>query len=193
MFTLCNDLAYNGIMINGGTHHPDVRDDSDRFSTTSASRIEPIEPSQWIDVPASTSGSHLQDNQIAQLKKVLAYLSDNGILSNEVITISPFRVVAKQLDELARNYCGLTAGTIHTAQDKEASVVVLVLSGDPASPGAKAWASATVNLVNVAASRAKRRLYVIGDREAWAKCNYSQQLATSLASTSQRFLERPEK
>lgn len=59
----------------------------------------------------------------------------------------------------------------------------LVLGGAPDRPGAKAWAAQPVNLVTVAASRAKRRLYVIGDRAEWAKYNYFQQLSAVLLTT----------
>ena len=76
---------------------------------------------------------------------------------------------------IARN--GETGSTIHTARGHEASVVLLVLGGALDRPGAKAWASETVNLVNVAASRARRRLYAIGDRGSWARYNYCRQLA----------------
>ncbi|ALJ20122.1 DEAD/DEAH box helicase [Microbacterium sp. No. 7] len=178
MFTLCNEIAYNGIMVNGVTRRPDDPDEPDPFDSATGPLIA---RSHWVDEPAPTRGSHLQENQIVRLEKALAYLSEHGIPPEEVIAISPFRAVADRLETLSRSHPGLTAGTIHTAQGKEASVVFLVLGGDPASPGAKAWAASTVNLVNVAASRARRRLYVIGDRAAWARHNYFQQLAASLA------------
>lgn len=71
-----------------------------------------------------------------------------------------------------RAYAGLVGGTIHRAQGKEADIVILVLGGDPARPGAKEWAASKPNLVNVAVSRARRRLYVVGDREEWRTRRY---------------------
>lgn len=120
--------------------------------------------------------------QVKRLEKALEYLDEKGVDPSRVIAISPFRDVSNHLRQLVdrKKYPGLQAGTIHTAQGREADVVILVLGGDPASPGAKAWAASTVNLVNVAASRARRRLYVIGDRSEWSGHRYFSDLPDAL-------------
>jgi superfamily I DNA and/or RNA helicase len=53
-------------------------------------------------------------------------------------------------------------------QAKEADVVILVLGTDQ-TPGRRArdWVGAPPNLLNVAVSRARRRLYVIGSYPEW--------------------------
>jgi superfamily I DNA and/or RNA helicase len=177
MFTLCNQIAYNGIMVNGVHRILDDPGKPDRFDSLAAPLIA---ASHWADEPASRPGSHLQPNQIDRLRSALGYLRDHGIDASDVIAISPFRAVADQLRSLIPKYPGLRAGTIHTAQGREAPVVILVLGGDPNKPGAPATWARTPNLVNVAASRAQRRLYVIGDRKFWAKHNYFRNLSNAV-------------
>ena len=129
MFSLCNEMAYDGMMVSAvhrrldDPEHPDLFDGPDG---------EPrIPASQWLDMPATTPGTHLQDDQIARLCRLLDDLGDRGVAASEMIAISPFRVVADKLESLARRYPGLRGGTIHTAQGREADVVFLVLGGAP--------------------------------------------------------------
>ena len=93
------------------------------------------------------------------------------------MAIGPFRDVARQLEQRRWQHRGLRAGTIHTAQGKEADIVILVLGSGAARDGARAWAASKPNLLNVAVSRARRRLYVIGDRNAWMIHRYFDVLA----------------
>ena len=59
-------------------------------------------------------------------------------------------------------------------------MVVFVLGGAPSREGALEWASKTPNLLDVAASRAKRRLYAIGNHGAWAHRHHFKTLGQHL-------------
>ena len=102
----------------------------------------------------------------------------------ELFLITPFKSVAQGLTALLKarvdDWAGEAGedavgawlqghvGTVHTFQGKEAEYVIFLLGGDPHSPGVIAnFAGKKPNLVNVAVTRAKRRLYVIGDRAYW--------------------------
>lgn len=178
MFTLCNRIAYNGIMVNGVHRRLNDPTEPDRFDDALG---EPkITVSFWADEPARTPGNHVQQEQFTRFDKAMDHLKEQGIDASEIIAIAPFRAVADRLESLSEKYPGLRAGTIHRAQGREAPVVILMLSADPAKPGAKAWASSTVNLLNVAASRAQRRLYVIGDQASWELHNHFRELSSAL-------------
>ncbi len=58
-------------------------------------------------------------------------------------------------------------GTVHTFQGKECDIVFFVLGCDSSHSGAINWASGEPNILNVAVTRAKKHLYVIGDRNLW--------------------------
>ena len=58
-------------------------------------------------------------------------------------------------------------GTVHTFQEKEANEVIFLLGCDAGKEAAGAVRWVNSNIVNVAVTRAKYRLYVIGDSKAW--------------------------
>ena len=158
MLEIANTIAYDQMMIDATD-----RSEAERFRTEHPS----LPDSKWIDVPSQTSQGHWVPEEGQQLDRILAHLDRITFDMSKVMVIAPFRDVANQVRDRARRYRGLVAGTIHTAQGKEADIVILVLGSDPKRHGARQWAAAKPNLLNVAVSRAKRRLYVIGDRRAW--------------------------
>ena len=66
---------------------------------------------------------------------------------------------------LVRAWGAASVGTVHAFQGRERETVILALGG--ANAGAIAWVAARPNVLNVAVTRAQRRLYVVGDRARW--------------------------
>ncbi len=162
MFNVSNTVGYNGTMV---------------FGTGKRTPLS-IGPSAWIHVESNVSESHWIPREGEVVSDLIRTLLGNGITENEIFLISPFKTVASRLKRLAPE--GVSSGTIHQVQGKEADVVIFVLGGDPSRPGAKDWAASKPNLVNVAVSRAKRRIYVVGNLQEWKKRNFFKFLASTL-------------
>lgn len=168
MFSISNAVAYNGMMVFGT---PERAESS-------------LPASQWVHVPApaaSTEG-HWRPAEGEKLVWLLEGLHRRGHAMDDVFVLAPFRAVADKIAKISKEH-GVPfdrTGTIHTSQGKEASVVVFVLGGAPDRERALDWAAGTPNLLNVAASRAKRRLYVIGDHQSWAGRHHFQTLGEHL-------------
>jgi superfamily I DNA and/or RNA helicase len=77
-------------------------------------------------------------------------------------------------------YEDVACGTIHAFQGKETDIVFIILGSDPNFDGARAWAAEKPNMLNVALTRAKQYVYVIGNRQLWAKQPYFNYLAEQL-------------
>lgn len=167
IFAIVNAIAYDGQMINATPIRPGLA----------------LPPSKWLDVASTQSDGHWIPAEGDRLSTILDYLGSQRQNFSEVFVLTPFREVARHLFALRRRYPGVTTGTVHTAQGREADIVILVLGGDPGRPKAKQWAADPPNLLNVAISRAKRRLYVIGDRDAWAQQPHFDVLADRLPTT----------
>lgn len=112
------------------------------------------------------------------------YLRESGM--PEAFVITPFRTVAvamrtmvleraeafRRLDpsidaDAVKAWAKRHVGTVHTFQGKESETVILLLGGSASRQGAVAWAGKTPNILNVAATRAKSSLYVVGDLGLW--------------------------
>lgn len=152
MHALANRIAYDGAMVYG-TLAP--RHDKE----TPASL-----PTGWIQASGTSQGNWVPAEGKA-LQELLALLHEDGVEANDISVITPFKAVQENLKRMLRDK--MVSGTIHTMQGKEASIVIMVLGGNTEGSGARNWAVSEPNLLNVAATRAKRRFYVIGDRNDW--------------------------
>lgn len=167
IFQIVNQIAYDGQMVNATPSRPPLA----------------LPASKWLDIAATHADGHWIAAEGERLSTILEYLRAQEQDFAEVFVLTPFRQVAGHLDALRRRYPGITVGTVHTAQGREADIVILVLGGNPSRPGAKQWAAKKPNLLNVAVSRARRRLYVVGDRTSWAQHPYFSVLAEHLPTS----------
>lgn len=169
MFSIANEIAYDGLMVYG---LDDAADDC------------PLPASCWIDVSAAQSEGNWIPAEGDEAKDLIRNLLDRQVKPEDIYLISPFAHVAGKLQTLGGKYGIYKAGTVHKTQGREAKVVILVLGGNSASDGARNWAASKPNLLNVAVSRSKKRLYVIGDRAAWAKRRYFKTAVARLENNS---------
>ncbi|MCX5077739.1 AAA domain-containing protein [Streptomyces sp. NBC_00424] len=176
MFTVSNEVAYGGLMVHGTARKafPDAERDG-------------LLPSRWLntDDPTRPSDAPWGERDRRAFEFVLDHLHRHGVGVERVRVIAPFRALVSECKKVCRDREGWTSelldercATVHRAQGKEADVVVLVLGGG--RPGAREWAARTPHLLNVAASRAKRRLYVIGERSLWAPLPHFDVLASEV-------------
>ncbi|MFD9690966.1 AAA domain-containing protein [Kitasatospora sp. NPDC059088] len=176
MFTVSNQIAYDGLMVYGTHSKPFPDADQDGLL-----------PSRWLDTPDPTRNSSdpWGERDRRALDFVLHSLHRHHVTPERLRIIAPFRALVREARETCRTHPGWTTelldercATVHKAQGKEADAVILLLGAG--RPGARAWAARTPHLLNVAASRAKRRLYVIGDRALWSDLPHFDVLAAEL-------------
>jgi hypothetical protein len=171
MFDISNTIAYHGLMV-FGTRARDPFPGHDG----------------WFDITSAVAEGHWIPAEGQALCTLLADLRDAGVPAADIRVLSPFRTVAAQayrvhkavFPDVSGTHRAQWVGTVHTMQGKEADVVILVLGGDPARPGARHFATKAPNLLNVAVTRARRRLYIIGNRDTWATEPYFDVLAGTL-------------
>lgn len=178
MFDVSNSIAYAGQMVHAvGPKKPG--------SIGSA-----LGRSHWVDINGDAETKWCPDEGEAVVR-MLKELATSGITNPDVFIITPFKIVEqnmrRRLDsetDLLRafgvkldEWCRDRVGTIHTFQGREADTVILLLGAPKASQQrARQWAASPPNIINVAVSRAKQNLYVVGSAAAWAGAGTSLQV-----------------
>jgi len=175
----CNEIAYDGLLICGAPPR-------EVFPGADA----------WCDVRTSAGGSaghrtggHWIPAEGEALLSLLTSLRAAGVPAAQVRVVCLFpavaaaaaRVYGAVFGEMSADELRARVGTVHTV--REGDVVILVLGGDPCCADVRAFASQAPNLLNSAVGRARRRLYVIGNRELWESQPYFEVLARRLADT----------
>jgi hypothetical protein len=160
MFSIANKIAYDSKMVYGAG-----RDTLEAIS------------SRWLDTAAKDAEGHWVEAQGQRALNAVERLTGGDVLDANgklrAFVITPFRAVAKRMRtllaqrfdfEVANSMCG----TVHTFQGREADYVIFLLGGDPKKTGVISYfAGRRPNLINVAVTRAKKRLYVVGDKNFW--------------------------
>jgi len=182
MFSISNDLAYADAMVLGEGKL------EEEAALAIASPL--LGPSCWIHLPTESTGEghHMATHAAMAIDIIRAFVTADLAPRRDIPgmpdihVISPFRSVRRGVEDLLaqqfpdwgvrrkaafERWLAKSVGTVHTFQGKEAEAVVLLLGGR--TQGAIDWAAETPNVLNVAVTRARRRLYVIGDRNAWAQ------------------------
>lgn len=175
MYDISNEISYNGIM-----------KQQTRLPKPEVANKFIYNKSQWINVKGSEKGNknHFVEAQ-GQMVCELLEIAFSKHPDPNIYIISPFTTVVSGIKDYIRKYCLRNSnttkinrdyildydqkkiGTVHTFQGKEAEEVILLLGCDTSeeAKGAIRWVNE--NIVNVAATRAKFRLYVIGNEDAW--------------------------
>ncbi|OAP28702.1 Viral (Superfamily 1) RNA helicase [Amycolatopsis sp. M39] len=170
MFHISNTVAYGGdLMIYGTPERPEFPGRN-----------------EWLDVRSDQAKDHWIPAEGTALIALLNTLTGHGTAPQDIRVVSPFTDVVRGVktcvaDAFADAFPARNIGTVHTVQGQESDVVVLLLGSAPNRSGARQWAAEKPNLLNVAVSRAKRRFYVIGNRERWKDLPHFTVLAAQLA------------
>lgn len=129
-------------------------------------------PILWLDVPGRATqvrgGSWKNDAEIARVRRTVEHLLELLPDDGTVGVVSPYRAQADAVEREWRNHPRVQVGTVHTFQGAERDAIVFSLVASAGMrPQSKAHISRRLHLWNVAITRARSHLLVVGDREFW--------------------------
>lgn len=167
MFGISNAVAYSDLMVFA------------KQPKASAIR-DVLGASRWIHIQGGSSEDKWSEEEGNEVLRLLQQIAQ-GRAKPDVYIVTPFVIVADHLRQKLREskildgwvddpwrWTNDRVGTVHTVQGREADAVIFVLGAPlPSQTGARGWAGGRPNLLNVAVTRAKEVLYVIGNRNLW--------------------------
>lgn len=175
MFSIANRIAYNNRMIHGSSDPESVKP-----------KFHPqLGMNKWHNSQGDCVFKQYKYELGKEVISLLVEIANSGGDLNKVYVISPFKAVKNRLKEDLRgnghallqlmgwgkkqfsDFVKNNIGTVHTFQGKENDTVILVLGCDSNNEGGAVWASSKPNLLNVAVTRAKKHLFIIGDSNVW--------------------------
>lgn len=187
MFDISNEISYQGSMLNETANLK--KDVADSFYLKSSQWInvagsERGNRDHYVDSQGDRVYEIVEDAFIKAVTAAKKKDRESGKSKGRVIPslyiISPFKTVVRGLQnrllsarpevvdkDAWKVFVKQNIGTVHTFQGKEAHQVIFVLGCDTSRSCEGAIKFVNPNIVNVAASRAKYRLYVIADYAAW--------------------------
>ena len=167
MFSIANDIAYNNQMV--------IANDTPGKG-------------QWFDSSGKAStAQYVPAHGELVVRKFKEHVKESAKLPSLFI-ITPFTAVKKGLKEAfekdkevmalsgIKKWLDSSIGTVHTFQGKEADIVYFITGTDKETDGAAEWSCQQPNLLNVAATRAKKEFYVIGEKTRFSTKKYYKEI-----------------
>ncbi|AVE05648.1 hypothetical protein CYL20_14225 [Pseudomonas palleroniana] len=188
MFSLANRMAYDDKMVLG-------------LAQRNAPDAPLIDlPSGWVDIRGNVTRKQVVYEQVEFMAKVIVCLFQRDQALPGLYVVSPFKAVRQALRQHLmqvkwagaeprrtdlKEWLKRNVGTVHTFQGKEQDTVFMILGADRDHAGGAQWAASKPNLLNVALTRARHRVYLVGDIELWGELEHF-----SLAARGEHALAR---
>ncbi|MGM0338847.1 DEAD/DEAH box helicase [Enterococcus sp. AZ007] len=161
MFTISNAISYDELMVQG------LKGEQTQGK------------SYWFDITGKANDKFVKEQAEFLTSRINDHIRHDPTLKDQIYVVSPFKNVAYKLatiltkNDFVRKEKGkaINVGTVHTFQGKEAKIVYFVLGADESSRGAANWAVTEANITNVAATRAVKEFYIIGDKSLYSSLN----------------------
>ncbi len=121
----------------------------------------------FIDVRGHSRGKQSKYNE-EEINKIVDLIHELAaqIDLKQVGIIAPYRLQVEKLKNRLKNFKNLTIGTVHTFQGEERDIIILSCVCGSAEEFQRSKLLTEKKLINVAVSRARKHLIVVGNKDA---------------------------